>query len=290
MGPVKDLLTAWSLAVSDAVTYTATLPVTRATVEEVAALLAQHRRKIGTRRGRRALGAFKQAIMFLRWMLDATKPARLAADNAIGCSTSHRYVDEALAVVAAQAPQLRTALEQAREAGYRHVAIDGTLIAADRSRAIGPTAGVDLWCSGKHHHHGGNVQVITAPDGFPIYTSPVRPGREHDTAAARAHPGLLDELTAWHHSGRAVLADLGYEGERSTMRLPVRGKRNGTRAIDTKTYNALQTAMRARAERGNALLKTTFTALRRVSVSPHRIGAMTAAAPVILHLEHHRTV
>ena len=55
-----------------------------------------------------------------------------------------------------------------RTAGYSHVHLDGTLIRTDRSRAIGPTAGVDLWWSGKHHHHGGNVQVITAPDGWPL--------------------------------------------------------------------------------------------------------------------------
>ena len=189
-------------------------------------LLADHERQVGTRSGRRALGAFAQAVAYLRWMLEATKVARLALDNAIGRSTAYRYLHEATDVVAAQAPHLRTALEEARRAGYRHVAIDGTVIATDRSRAIGPTAGVDLWWSGKHGHHGGNVQVITAPDGFPIYTSPVRPGREHDSAALRAHPGLLDDLAAWHEGGRAVLADLGYEGERSTMRLPIRGKRN----------------------------------------------------------------
>ena len=163
----------------DAVTYNATLPVARATVEHVAALLAAHQRAIGTRAGRRALGPFEQAVVFLRWILDATKVSRLAIDNDIGRSTAHRYIDEATDVVAAQAPNLHTALEAAREAGYRHLAIDGTLIATDRSRAIGPTAGVDLWWSGKHHHHGGNIQVITAPDGWPIYTSPVRPGREH---------------------------------------------------------------------------------------------------------------
>ena len=47
---------------------------------------------------------------------------------------------------------------------------------------------MDLWWSGKHAAHGGNVQVIAAPDGWPIWTSPVRPGREHDTTALRAHP------------------------------------------------------------------------------------------------------
>ena len=142
---------------SDAVMYTSALPLQRATVEHVAALLAAHQREIGTRAGRRALGPFAQAVMFLRWMIDATKVERLAGDNAIGRSTAHRYLNEATGVLAAQAPDLHAALRDAKAAGHRHVMIDGTLIATDRSRAIGPTKGVDLWWSGKHHHHGGNV-------------------------------------------------------------------------------------------------------------------------------------
>jgi hypothetical protein len=37
------------------------------------------------------------------------------------------------------------------------------------------------------------------------------------------------------------------------------------------------------AERGNSLLKTTFKALRRVSLRPWRIGGITAAAFVLFH-------
>jgi len=54
---------------------------------------------------------------------------------------------------------------------------------------------VDLWWSGKHGCHGGNVQVIAAPDRWPLWTSGVRPGREHDTTALRAHPEALPLLT-----------------------------------------------------------------------------------------------
>jgi hypothetical protein len=45
----------------------------------------------------------------------------------------------------------------------------------------------------------------------------------------------------------------------------------------------------APAERDTSLLKTTFKALRRVSLCPWRIGAITAAALVLLHHEHRRT-
>ena len=42
----------------------------------------------------------------------------------------------------------------------------------------------------------------------------MRPGREHDTTAARADSDLLDDLAAWvDDRGQLGLADLGYEGE-----------------------------------------------------------------------------
>ncbi len=83
--------------------------------------------------------------------------------------------------------------------------MDGTLVRNDRIRAAGPTARgdragarVDLWWLGKHIAHGGNVQVIAAAlDGWPLWTSPVRPVREHDTTALRAHCEALPLLAEW---------------------------------------------------------------------------------------------
>jgi hypothetical protein len=39
----------------------------------------------------------------------------------------------------------------------------------------------------------------------------------------------------------------------------------------------------------DSLLKNTVKGLRRVSLCPWRIGAITAAALVLLHIEHDRT-
>lgn len=66
-------------------------------------------------------------------------------DNAIGLSTAYRYLHEVLDILAPQGPSLHRALVAARATGHYHVMIDGTLVATDRSSAIGPTAGVDLW-------------------------------------------------------------------------------------------------------------------------------------------------
>jgi hypothetical protein len=228
-------------------------------------------------------------VLVLRWFLDGTRVAQLAADNQLSASTTYRYLHEAIDVLAAAAPSLHGALLAARLAGHSHVNLDGTLIRTDRSKAVGPTTGVDLWWSGKHHHHGGNVQVVTAPDGWPLWTSPVRPGREHDTTCARTHPGLLDTLTEWTDTEHAVLVDLGYEGENTRLTCPIKNGRGTVLTAEQRTINALHSATRALAERGNSLLKTTFKGLRRVSLCPWRIGAITAAALVLLHHEHDRT-
>src|SRR4051812_8095071 len=180
------------LHVSFSITYTAVLDVRRATAEHLAKLLRENRERIGTRRGTRALGVFKQAVLVLRWFVDGTRLTQLARDNNISVPTAYRYLHEGLTVLADHAPDLSTALKRAAAAGYTHLNLDGTVIRTDRVAAAGPN-GADLWWSGKHKHHGGNVQVIAAPDGWPIWVSPVRPGREHDTTCARVH-GLIDSL------------------------------------------------------------------------------------------------
>jgi DDE superfamily endonuclease len=282
--------------VSDPVTYTAVLPAPDETVLFVSGLLAAERRRRGTRRGRRALGCYRQAVLILRWFVDGTRLAQLAGDNAISASTVYRYLHEGIDALAAQAPGLRGALLAARAAGHAHVQVDGTLIRTDRCHVPGPTvrrgrqdARVDLWWSGKHATHGGNVQIVTVPDGWPIWTSPVRPGREHDTTALRAHPDVLPLLAEWTDAEHAALADLGYEGQRATLTTPIKKTTDAPLTDDQRTVNLLHAATRALAERGNSLLKTTFKALRRVSLCPWRIGAITAAALVLLHHQHDRT-
>lgn len=278
---------------SDPVSYTAVLPVSEQTVWFVSGLLAAERRRRGARGRPRALGCYRQAVLVLRWFLDSTRLAQLAADNRIGRSTAYRYLHEGIDVLAAAAPGLRGALLAARAAEHSHVTVDGTLIRTDRCHAPGPTVRadtrVDLWWSGKHGAHGGNVQVLAAPDGWPLWISPVRPGREHDTTALRAHPDALPLLAEWSDEDHAVLADLGYEGERAALTTPIKHPAGRRLTADQRTVNLLHAATGAPAERGNSLLKTTFKALRRVSLCPWRIGAISAAALVLLHHEHGRT-
>lgn len=270
------------------VTYTATLPVRDETVAFVADLLDRERTRRGTRTGTRALTCLAQAILILRWFLDATRLKQLATDNGIGKSTVYAYLNEGIDVLAERAPSLRSALLAAKAAGHSHVNIDGTLIETDRCTTPGPTPGVDLWWSGKHHNHGGNVQVITVPDGWPIWTSPVRPGREHDTTAVRTHTEILPVLAEITDEIR-TLGDLGYEGEADTITVAFKKPKDGELTVIQKMFNVAHNGLRAIGERGNALLKMTFKTLRNVSLDPWRIGKIVAAALAILHFDHART-
>jgi hypothetical protein len=226
--------------------------------------------------------------LVIRWFLDGTRIKQLARDNGIGKSCAYDYLHEGIDVLSAQSPGLHSALLAAKAAGHAHINIDGTLIETDRVRTPGPTKGVDLWWSGKHANHGGNIQVITAPDGWPIWTSGVRPGREHDTTAVRVHAEILPTLALAGEDLRA-LGDLGYEGESDTITVAFKKSKGSELTDEQKMLNAAHNGLRAVGERGNSLLKTTFKALRNVSLCPWRIGRIVAAALVLLHVEHNRT-
>jgi hypothetical protein len=214
------------------ITYTGVLDVSRATAEALAKLLLEHRERLGTRKGTRALGPFKQSVLILRWLADVVAQLYtadgpqdgLARDNRISVPTAYRYLHEGLTVLADHAPDLSTALERAAAAGFTHLNLDGTVIRTDRVTAPGPNS-ADLWWSGKHRHHGGNVQVISAPDGWPLWVSPVRPGREHDTPCARTH-GLIAALNRLADTlDIPTLTDLGYQNAGASLRRPVKSPR-----------------------------------------------------------------
>jgi hypothetical protein len=269
-------------------TYTATLDVGDRTVYFLSGLLAQNRRDLGTRSGRRALPTLNQAILVLRWFLNGSRVRQLARDNNISKSTAYDYLHEGISVLAKRAPCLKSALLAAKTAGYAYIIIDGTIIEIDRCRTAGPTPGADLWWSGKIHNHGGNIQVITAPDGWPIWTSDVRPGREHDTTAVRAHKEILPLLQEVRECLR-TLADLGYQGAGDGVIVAYKKPKNGELTDIQQQFNIAHNGRRAVGERGNSVLKMTFKALRNVSLCPRIIGDIVAAALVLLHFEHDRT-
>jgi DDE superfamily endonuclease len=105
-------------------------------------------------------------------------------------------------VLAARSPKRHQALAAAQQARQAHLVPDGTLIPID------PVAADRPFCSGKHHQHGMNLQVITGPAGELIGVSGPLPGQVHDLTAARIW-GIIRELGTLR---LLTLADKGYAG------------------------------------------------------------------------------
>jgi len=270
------------------IAYRATLDVPRELTQFVAKLLAAERRRRGTPRGSRALTCFWQAVAGLRWFRDRTTCDALARDHGISRATAYRYVDEVITVLADEAPELAEALERAREEGLPTVILDGTIIACDRCKEqVTSVQGeaIDLWYSGKAHVHGGNIQAVLAPDGFPLWVSDVEPGSVHDITAARAH--ALPALYRAAAAGLPTLADPGYDGAGIGIHIPVRQPPGGRDLdIDTRTRNALLRSLRCLGERGFALLTGRWRTLQHITASPSKIDDITRAALVLTHFEY----
>ncbi len=264
------------------ITYSATLDVPTETATLLTDLLVAERLRRGTGVGSRAASARDQAVLVLRWFREDADMKVLAADSGISLATGYRYLHEGIDALAAQAPDLHEVLERGKAAGWTHVTVDGTLIRTDRCRVKNPDTGHDLWFSGKHHVHGGNVQIVSDPDGHPVTASDVEPGSRHDLAAARA-TGFLGALhAAAALLGLPALADKGYDGAGAGVLTPTKGR--GLHR-DNLTRNLLIGSLRAEGERGIALLKTRWKALNRIRLCPQRIGAITKAALVLTRAE-----
>ncbi|WP_326806337.1 IS5/IS1182 family transposase [Streptomyces sp. NBC_01788] len=260
------------------VTYVATLDVPRHVVDHLSRLLAAHRRRIGTPRGSRALGPFRQAVLVLRWFRERGCVHCLARDAGISQATGYRYLHEGIDVLAAQAPDLHEVLDRCQREGMTHVILDGTLIASDRLAGVRDN-GNGLWFSQKHKAFGGNVQFLAAPDGTPLWVSDVEPGSTPDVTAARIH--ALPALYKAAADGLPTLADKGYIGAGIGIRVPVRRpKGQSERALhtDTRTTNSPIRGMRALGERAAAELKQRWRTLQHITISPSRIGDIARAA------------
>jgi DDE superfamily endonuclease len=269
------------------IAYRATLDVPRELVQFTAKLLAAERRRRGTPRGSRALTCFWQAVLGVRWFRDRSSPEALARDHGISRATAYRYVDEVVAVLAEQAPDLHQALERAKDEGFSHVILDGKIIPCDRCKEPAVSVKgqvIDLWYSGKAHTHGGNIQAVIAPGGFPLWISPAEPGSVHDITAARIHA-----LPALYRAAADLptLADPGYEGAGIGILIPVKQPPGGRELnVNTRTRNAIQRSLRCLGERGFALLNQRWRTLQHITASPSKIGDIARAALVLTHFEH----
>jgi len=272
------------------IAYRAMLDVPRELVGKIAGLLRRERRRRGTRRNTRVLSCWRQALLGLVWFRKNEEMTALAAGFGISRATGYRYRDEVVTVVSAQAPDLHEALERVAEQGWSHVVLDGTVIRTDRCAETTTSVReetINAWYSGKHRAPGGNVQAVIRPDGLPVWVSQVAPGHRHDLTVARD----ADVVGALNWAASALdlptLADSGYDGAGQGIKTPIKQPAGGqVLAADNQAYNALHRATRCRGERGFALLTRRWRALRRVTVSPRRIGDIAQASLVLTHIEN----
>ncbi|MFC9091037.1 transposase family protein [Nocardiopsis dassonvillei] len=267
------------------ITYVAMLDVPRPVVEFLARLLGARRHLIGTPKRSRVLGPFRQAVLVLRWFRDRSCVHCLARDAGISQATGYRYLHEGIDVLAEQAPDLHQVLAECGERGMNHLVLDGTLIESDRVAGTHMSAAgkeVDTWYSAKHKAFGANVQFLSAPNGTPLWVSEAEPGSVPDITAARMH--CLSALYKAAADGLPTLADAGYQGAGIGIHHPFKkppGRSHLQLHSDTRTYNALLRGVRALGERAAAELKERWRTLKRVTLSPGRIGPIVKAALVL---------
>jgi hypothetical protein len=244
--------------------YRAALPLSSRTLTFVSGLIRRHRKSIGS--CWRKLNPGQQALLVLAHLRKGETFAELAAGFEVGTTTAWRYVSETVALLAARAPKLRTAVRDAKKAGYAYVVLDGTLIAADQVAAGRP------FYSGKHKRHGMNLQVIASPAGDILWVSGALPGSVHDKNAEWIW-GVLAELEA---AGLVTLADKGYQGS-TYAKIPYRGR---NKPESQKAANRAHAKLRAPGERANAQLKT-WKILRKLRCCPWRAGQLAKAIHVL---------
>jgi hypothetical protein len=271
------------------IAYRAMLDVPRELAQYVSRLLHAERRRRGTRKNSRALTCFRQAVLGLRWFRQDVEVTALARDHGISRATGYRYLDEVIEVLAEQAPDLHDALEKAKADGLACVILDGKIFSADRcSEKTMSVKGkqIDLWYSGKAHEHGGNVQALSGPDGFPLWVADVEPGSMHDLTAAREHVlGALYWAAA--HLDLPALADGGYDGAGIGVHTPIKQPAGDqVLDVDNRTYNTLLRGLRCLGERGFAVLTGRWRTLHHITASPSKIGDIVKAALTLTHFEH----
>lgn len=241
--------------------YPSGLDVSSSTLRFLSDQLRAHRRRIGCRWRRLRPG--RQALLVLAHLRNGHPFAQLAAGFRIGLATAHRYVKEAVDLLAGLAPTLEQAIASA--AGMPYVVLDGTLLPIDRIAEDRP------FYSGKHKRHGVNVQVLADPLGRLLWASPAKPGAVHDIRAAREH-GIITALTS---AGIACWADKGYQGAGGTVRVPFRGRWE-TLSTNKQEANRSHARIRGIGEMANATLKN-WRLLRKIRSCPSRATALVQA-------------
>ncbi|MBM0230481.1 transposase [Micromonospora sp. STR1_7] len=252
--------------------YPATIPLSSRTLNHLADRIRGHRKQ---RRSRwRRLDPGRQALLALAHLRNGDTYTRLAAGFEIGVATAWRYVQEAITLLATAANDMATAMDRIRRLAY--AILDGTLIPIDRVADQKP------YYSGKHKHHGMNVQVIADAAGRLVWASPALPGSAHNLTAARTHR-IIDALTS---ADVLTSADKGHQGARGTVWTPFKHRRTRL-ARRHKSVNRHHAKIRALGERAVSALKSWKT-LTKLRCCPRRATPIVQAILVLQAAEDAR--
>lgn len=249
-------------------TYPGTIMLPESTLDFLADLLQAHRARLHTWR---KLPARDQALLVLGHLRNGDTYEQLAASFKIGVATAHRYVHEAVTLLARRGRSLTAALWTLTWTYNNFATLDGTLVRTNRIRAADRR-----YYSGQHRHHGVNLQGLTDPHGRLVWVSDGLPGSTHDLTAARTH----NVFAVADRAGLYLYADKGYVGAEGTSVLtPYKGR---NLPDSYRQANRCHAAIRAHGERGFAVLKS-WTVFGRFRGCPRRVGTYARA---VLSLEH----
>lgn len=265
---------------TDPAVYQCRLPLSRHTIETVAAAIRDHLKVIGSRW--RKLPPGRIAVIVLAHLRHDQRLADLAGGNDISASTVRRWVLEVIGLLARRAPRLDRALNRVSAAGGDVVLLDGTLVRTLRRSGTDDRKNY----SGKHKVHGLLFLALTDDRGNLLWISAARPGRSNEITTAR-HNKLCARL---REAGLGALADLGFVGlddQPEDAPVVITGRKaTRTRKLTAaqKQANALLNRERAVAEHGFADLKN-WRILTKLRMDAAHATRLLRALLVLTNLE-----
>jgi hypothetical protein len=278
-------------AEGEPIVYQVRLSLSVGTVRLVSQAIRQYRVEVRSRW--RVLSDLQCAVIVLAVLRHDQRPEDLGAAYGVSGQSVRRWVDQAVGVLARQAPRLDRALTRASRDGTQTLLLDGCCIPVQQP--AGRRNAERHYCA-KHKARHLRVLTLTDQHGRLRWISAAQPARTHETTQAKRHeiPRRLRELNT-------AGADLGLICDRAHTRLDDQPDTNPTVITGRRANryykltpadrqaNQLLNAERAPNEHAHAHLKNwrILTRLRHGWVGP-RATTLLRALLVLTNTEIRR--